>query len=62
VFLRFLLELENSPLYDNTEIIRQEARALPHYISQVRDFLKNHFPQRIGRRITVTAQHPSTPM
>jgi hypothetical protein len=48
-----LPELENSPLYDNTEIIWQQDGASPHYSLQVREFLNNCFPEWIGQRGTV---------
>jgi hypothetical protein len=49
----FLAELENNPLYDNTEIIWQQDGAPPHYSLRVREFLNNSFPEWIGRRGTV---------
>jgi hypothetical protein len=39
-----LPELENSSLYDNTEIIWQQDGAPQHYSLQVRKFLNNNFP------------------
>jgi hypothetical protein len=58
-----LPELENSPLYDNTEIIWQQEGAPPHYSLRVREFLNNSFPEWIGRRVPrrvvqLTAPHP----
>jgi hypothetical protein len=47
-----LHELENSPLYDNTEIIWQQDGAPPHYSLRVREFLNNSFPEWIERRGT----------
>jgi hypothetical protein len=38
-----LPELEDIPLYDNTEIIRQQEGAPPHYRLRVREFLNNSF-------------------
>jgi hypothetical protein len=40
-----LPELENSPLYDNAEIILQQDGAPPRYSLQVREFLNNSFPE-----------------
>jgi hypothetical protein len=40
-----LPELENSPLYDNTEIILQQDGAPLGYSLQVREFLNNSFPE-----------------
>jgi hypothetical protein len=53
-----LPELENSPLYDNTEVIWQQDGAPPHYSLRVREFLNNSFPEWIGRRGTVDCPPP----
>jgi hypothetical protein len=53
-----LPELENSPLYDNTEIIWQQDGAPPHYSLRVREFLNNSFSEWIGRRGTVDYPPP----
>jgi len=46
------------PYYDNTEIVRQQDGAPAFYISQVRNALKNHNPEEIGPRVSVTAPAP----
>jgi hypothetical protein len=53
-----LPELENSPSYDNTEIIWQQDGAPPHYSLRVREFLNNSFPEWIGRHGSVEFPPP----
>jgi hypothetical protein len=53
-----LPELENSPLYDNAEIIWQQDSARPHYSLRVRKFLNNSFPEWIGQRGTADCTAP----
>jgi hypothetical protein len=56
-----LPKLENSPLYNNTEITWQQDRAPPHYSLRVREFLKNSFPEQIGWCSTVDCPRPHPP-
>jgi hypothetical protein len=53
-----LPELENSPLYDITDIIWQQDGALLHYSLRVREFLNNNFPEWIGWCGTVHCPPP----
>lgn len=47
------------PYYDNTEVVRSKTEQLPvFYISQVRNDLKKHNPETIGRRVTATDPAP----
>ena len=44
--------------YDITDIARQQDGARAFYISQVRNILKSHYLETIGRRFSVTVPSP----
>jgi hypothetical protein len=56
-----LSELENSPLYDNTDIISQQDGTPPHYSSRVREFLNNSFLEWIEQCGTDDCPPPPKP-
>lgn len=46
-------ELQNNPLYENTNLIWQQDGAPPHYSLLVRECLNSNFDEWIGRRGTI---------